>query len=164
MIVRAAKVPDAPAICDLINYYAERGRMLHRSLESVYNTLRDFLVADDDDGRILGCAAVSLVWADLAEVKSLAVLPDRRRHGIGSTLLQAAMADARRLGATRLFALTYEKEFFARAGFERIDRDGLPEKVWRECLSCPKADACDETAMMLRLADDTTAAPGPASD
>lgn len=165
MIVRAAKVSDAAAICELVNYYAERGRMLHRSLESVYNTLRDFLVAEDEGGRLVGCAAVSLVWGDLAEVKSMAVHPDRRRRGVGSALLQAAVADARRLGTERLFALTYEKDFFVHRGFEVIERDSLPEKVWRECLSCPKADACDETALVLRLAagPSPAAAPGQAT-
>ncbi len=158
MTVRPAKVTDAAAVCELINYYAERGRMLHRSLESVYNVLRDFLVAADDDGRIVGCAAVSLVWSDLAEVKSMAVRADRQRQGIGSALLQAAIADARRLGVKRVFVLTYETEFFARGGFEVIDRNSLPEKVWSECVSCPKADACDETAMMLRLSDAPPAA------
>lgn len=148
-------------MCDLINYYAERGRMLHRSLESVYNALRDFLVAEGADGRILGCAAVSLVWGDMAEVKSMAVRPEERRHGIGSALLQAAIADARQLGVRRLFALTYENEFFVHRGFEIMDRNSLPEKVWGECISCPKADACDETALMLRLAEEPSAAAEP---
>jgi amino-acid N-acetyltransferase len=160
MTVRPAKVADAAAICELVNYYAERGRMLHRSLESVYNNLRDFLVAAQDDGRVVGCTALSLVWGDLAEVKSMAVRPELRRGGIGSALLTAALAEARRLGVARVFALTYETEFFARGGFEVIDRDSLPEKVWSECLSCPKADACDETAMMLRV-DPQHPAPGP---
>jgi amino-acid N-acetyltransferase len=158
MTVRPAKVSDAAAICELVNYYAERGRMLHRSLESVYNALRDFLVAADDNGHIVGCAALSLVWGDLAEVKSMAVRPEMLRRGIGSALLAGAVADARRLGITRVFALTYETEFFVRSGFEVINRDSLPEKVWSECISCPKVDACDETAMMLRLNEEHPAA------
>jgi len=147
MIVRHAKVPDAPAICELVNYHAERGRMLHRSLESIYAMLRDFLVAEDG-GRVVGCAAVAVFWSDLAEVKSLAVAPDRQGQGIGSLLLAAALEDAASLGVRRLFALTYEREFFARHGFEVIGRDTLPEKVWRECIACPRFEACDETAMV----------------
>lgn len=132
--------------------------MLHRSLESVYESLRDFLVAEDD-GRVVGCVAVDVFWTDLAEVKSLAVDPACRGRGAGARLLEGAVADARRLGMKRLFALTYETEFFSRAGFSRIDRGTLPEKVWRECVACPKADHCDEVAMIMRLgADDRTAA------
>lgn len=127
--------------------------MLHRSMESLYEALREFHVAAEDDGGIVGCVAVDLFWADLAEVKSLAVSPERRGQGVGRMLLEAAIADARRIGATRLFALTYEEAFFRRMGFQRIDRETLPEKVWRECITCPKADACDEIAVILRLQD-----------
>ena len=126
--------------------------MLHRSLESVYDALREFCVADDG-GQVVGCAAVDIFWADLAEVKSLAVRHDVRGRGVGSALLEAAVADARRIGVRRLFALTYEQEFFARHGFGVIQRDTLPEKVWRECITCPKADACDEIAVILQLDD-----------
>jgi len=153
MTVRPATVADAPAICELINYYAERGKMLHRSMESVYNALREFQVAQDHSGRIVGCVAVDLFWADLAEIKSMAVRPERQRQGTGTMLLQAAIADAKRLGVNRLFVLTYEQDFFARSGFELVDRQSLPEKIWRECISCPKADACDEVAMILNLGD-----------
>jgi len=150
MEMRPARISDAQAICDLVNYYAERGRMLHRSLESVYEALREFSVAEDD-GRVVGCVAVDIFWSDLAEVKSLAVAGDCRGKGVGAKLVAAAAKDAARLGVRRLFALTYEKEFFARQGFEAVDRDTLPEKVWRECLVCPKADACDEIAMIRNL-------------
>jgi len=148
--IRAALVKDAEPIRRLVNYYAERGRMLHRSLESIYDALREFIVAEVD-GEIVGCAAVDLFWADLAEIKSLAVAQASCGRGVGTRLVRAAIDDARRLGVKRLFALTYEKEFFERLGFEVVDRDALPEKVWRECVACPKLDACDEIAMMLQL-------------
>ena len=156
MTIRPARVTDAPAICDLVNYYAERGRMLHRSLESVYDALREFHVAAADDGPIAGCIAVDIFWADLAEVKSLAVRKADRGTGLGGRLVRTAIDDARRMGIRRLFSLTYERAFFERYGFTVIDRDRLPEKVWRECIACPKVDACDEIAMVLHLdpADD----------
>ena len=150
MKVRHATVADAPRICELVNYHAERERMLHRSLEEVYAHLRAFLVADDG-GEVVGCAAVDIFWADLAEVRSLAVAAGRQGQRVGSKLLAAACDDARRVGVRRLFALTYEMKFFARHGFEVVDRDALPEKVWRACVTCPKADACDEVAMIMRL-------------
>ncbi len=150
METRHARVPDAAAICDLINYYAERERMLHRSLEAIYEMLREFVVAEEDS-RIVGCVAVDVFWADLAEVKSLAVAKDRRSQGIGRILVEAAEADARKLGVKKLFALTNEKGFFLSRGFTPIDRDTLPEKVWRECIACSKFDACDEIAMIKNL-------------
>jgi amino-acid N-acetyltransferase len=124
--------------------------MLHRSLESVYDSLREFRVAVAR-GKLLGCVAVDVFWANLAELKSLAVAPSARGKGIGGKLIQAAVADARSLGIKKLFALTYEKDFFLKQGFRVIDRQKLPDKVWRECIACPKADACDETAMLLPL-------------
>ncbi|MCE5327109.1 MAG: N-acetyltransferase [Planctomycetaceae bacterium] len=150
MVFRAAILSDAVAIRDLVGYYAERGRMLHRSLESVYDHLRDFIVAVDE-GRLVGCVAVDVSVEDLAEIKSLAVVADLRRSGVGRRLIAAAVADAKRLGVRRLFALTYEAEFFAAQGFSRIDRMTLPAKVWRECVACPKVDACDEIAMIRML-------------
>ena len=151
MKIRPARIADAPAICGIINYYAERGRMLHRSLESLYESLREFQVAQDEGGAIAGCVAVDVYWRDWAEVKSLAVAPDRRGGGIGSRLIRAALRDARRLGVERLFALTYEKKFFAQHGFRVVRRERLPEKVWRECIACPKSEACDEIAMIRDL-------------
>lgn len=153
MMIRPAHVQDAAAICELVNYHAQRGRMLHRSLESVYGAVRDFHVAQDSDGRVVGCVAVTVFWSDLAEVKSLAVAPQRQGEGIGSMLVAAAAEDARQLGVRRLFALTYEKDFFQRHGFEVIDRHTLPEKVWLECVACPKAEACDEIAVMRWIND-----------
>jgi amino-acid N-acetyltransferase len=143
-------VSDAVAISDLVNYYAERGRMLHRSLEAIYEMLREFVVAEDD-GRIVGCVAVDIFWSDLAEIKSLAVVPERCGQGVGRMLVEAAEADAGKVGVKKLFALTYEKGFFLSRGYEPIDRDTLPEKVWRECIACAKFDACDEIAMIKNL-------------
>jgi amino-acid N-acetyltransferase len=151
--IRPARTSDAAAICSLVNYHAEQGKMLHRSMESVYDSLREFQVAEDDGGQVVACVAVDVFWDDLAEIKSLAVAPEQMGKGLGSQLVRAAVADARELGTRRLFALTYEQDFFARHGFKVIERQTLPEKVWRECVACPKADACDEIAMLLVLED-----------
>ena len=89
MEIRPARVADAQAICDVVNYHAERGRMLHRNLEQVYANLRAFHVADAS-GEVVGCVAVDVFWADLAEVRSLAVRPAWQRRGLGGRLLAAA--------------------------------------------------------------------------
>ena len=149
-MVRAAKISDAEAIRDLVNYYAERGRMLHHSLESVYGSLRDFHVCHRN-GRLTGCGALTISWGDLGEIRSLAVAPEKQKQGIGRKLVAHAIAEAKALGLKRIFTLTYEPEFFARFGFNIIDKETLPTKVWRDCLHCPKADACDEVAMILEI-------------
>jgi amino-acid N-acetyltransferase len=146
MNVRHARITDAKRICGLVNFYAERGRMLHRSLESVYDCIREFLVAEEN-GDVLGCVAIDVFWADLAEIKSLAVDQSARGKGVGKALVESAAKDAARIGVTRLFALTYEQTFFEACGFAVVDRNALPEKVWRECFVCPKKDHCDEIAM-----------------
>ena len=141
---------DAEAICELVNYYAERELMLHRSLESIYDTVRDFLVSRRD-GRVVGCLALAVSWKDLGEIRSLAVRPDRQKQGVGAELMHEAIEDAKRLGLSRVFTLTYEADFFAKFGFRVLDKEALPTKVWSDCIHCPKADACDEIAMLLEL-------------
>jgi len=149
-MIRAARTSDAEAICELINYYAERGRMLHRSLESVLESLRDFLVYVQE-GTILGCVALSISWRDLGEIRSLAVAADRQGQGIGRDLVMQAVKDGSALGLHRIFALTYEERFFERLGFHVADKESLPIKVWRDCIHCPRAEACDEIAMVFDL-------------
>lgn len=149
-MIRAARTSDAQAICELINYYAERGRMLHRSLESVLESLRDFLVYVQD-GTILGCVALSISWHDLGEIRSLAVAAGRQGQGIGGDLVKQAIQDGTALGLRRIFALTYEERFFVRLGFHVVDKDTLPTKVWRDCIHCPRAEACDEIAVVFDL-------------
>jgi amino-acid N-acetyltransferase len=159
MQIRKARMSDALAICEIVNYHAERGRMLHISLESTYERLRNFLVADEN-GQVVGCAAVEIAWADLAEIRSVAVSPTFGRRGIGRALVQAAVGDALAMGVRRLFSLTYEKDFFEHCGFHVIDRQELPTKVWRVCIACPRRTACDEIAMMLVLDPAAQEAPG----
>jgi amino-acid N-acetyltransferase len=149
MKIRQAHSRDVPGICDLINDYAEQGLMLHRSMESVFDALREFLVAEEAD-KLLGCCAVDIFPGGLAEVKSLAVSPNARGKGVGSQLVREGLAIARDLGVWRFFTLTYEKRFFEKLGFAVVDRQKLPEKVWRECIHCPKADQCDEIAMTMQ--------------
>ena len=153
MIIRPARVSDAQDICDLVNHYAEKDLMLHRSLESVYESLRDFVVAEDGE-RIVGCAALDIYWADQAEIRSLAVIPAETCRGTGTGLVMSCLDDARRLGIAKVFALTYEQSFFERLGFREVDIETLPEKVCRECLEWYSKGHRHETAMIIEVEGD----------
>ncbi|MBK32872.1 MAG: GNAT family N-acetyltransferase [Chloroflexi bacterium] len=148
--VRPARMDDGSGIAKLVNYWAAQGQMLPRTLGETYEHLRDFYVVEDEDD-IVGCAALHLVWSDLAEVKSVAV--DERMQGlrIGATLVNACVDEAIQLGLSRIFALTYQPEFFEKLGWKRADVMSLPRKVWNECYRCPKFPSCDEIAMILEL-------------
>src|ERR1035437_4006693 len=147
MKIRAATVRDVPAIAGLIGMFAQQGLMLFRSHAELYETVRDFFVAEED-GTVAGGCALEIVWADLAEGRSLAVDPSRQKKGIGNALVQAVMEEARRLEIRRVFALTYEQAFFERLGFGVVDKSALPLKVWSGCIKCPKRDGCDEIALV----------------
>ena len=150
-MLRKAQINDVKDIQKLLTTYASKGDMLSRSLSELYEALRDFYVEVDDAGRILGAAALHIVWEDLAEVRSVAVAEDAGRKGIGSTLVTACINEARELGLKRIFCLTYKPEFFGKLGFILVDKSTLPHKVWGDCIKCPKFPDCDENAMILDL-------------
>jgi amino-acid N-acetyltransferase len=112
--------------------------------------LRDFYVFEAD-GKLLGTAALHIVWDDLAEVRSVAVAEDVGRKGIGSQLVQACIVEARQIGLNRVFCLTYKPDFFGKHGFRLVDKAELPHKVWGDCIKCAKFPDCDENAMILDL-------------
>ena len=139
-----------PAIQRLVNDYAAQGVMLPRSLHSIYGQLRDHLVVVEE-GRILGCVALSIVWEDLAEIRSLAVTKDAQGRGLGRALVAETIADARRLGIKRVFVLTFVEDFFRGLGFRTVEKAELPHKIWRECVHCVHFPDCDEVALVLDL-------------
>lgn len=152
-MIRPATIHDVPRIQRIINSHAELGKMLFKSLAQLYEDLRDFAVYETDDGKVVGCSALTIIWADLAEVRSLAVDESQRGKGIGSKLVQWTIDEARRLGIRRIMSLTYEQRFFEKLGFVVVDKDTLPLKVWSDCVRCPKREGCDEIAMVLTLED-----------
>jgi amino-acid N-acetyltransferase len=147
MNISNAKISDAEAIYSLINFYAERDKMLFRSLADIYENLQSYIVAEAD-GHIVGCCALKVIWSDLSEIQSLAVDEANKNKGIGTMLVNAAIEKARQLGLSRIFALTLDPGFFERLGFEKIEMDALPMKVWRDCAKCPKQQNCDEIAVV----------------
>jgi amino-acid N-acetyltransferase len=147
MLIRNAKVQDVPAIHSLISYYAEMDRMLFRSLADLYENVQIFQVAEVD-GTIVGCCSLKVIWANLAEVQSLAVDKNYSGRGIGRALVSSCLERARQLGIDRVFTLTMEPGFFEKVGFKRVDKNMLPMKVWTDCARCPKQDQCDEVALV----------------
>jgi amino-acid N-acetyltransferase len=150
--VERATVRDAEGIHRLVNFWAAQGEMLPRTLGETYGNLRDFFVVREGD-RIVGCVALHIMWADLAEVRSLAVAEDRQSSGHGGALVRTCIEEGAALGLSRLFLLTYRPGFFERVGFIQADVMSLPRKVWNECYRCPKFPGCEEIAMTLELAD-----------
>ncbi len=148
--VRKAKLGDAKTIHSLINAAALKGAVLPRSLSEIYESIRDFLVAEEN-GKVTGCCGLHIAWEDLAEVRSLVVLPTQQKKGVGAKLLQATVKEAKRMALPRVFALTSQPEFFQKHGFERIGRKSLPHKIWGDCLKCPKFPKCDEVALWKKL-------------
>jgi amino-acid N-acetyltransferase len=142
--LRRAMVSDVSAVQKMVNEFAERGEMLPRSLSELYENIRDYIIAERE-GEVVGCAALHVTWGDLAEVKSVAVREDQRGQGLGRRLVSTCLQDARDLGVPRLFVLTYIPDYFARFGFRRV------EKVWSECIRCPKFPDCGEVGMVADL-------------
>ena len=154
-MIRNATMVDVNAIHRLITQHAELNRMLFRSHADLYEHLRDLIVAIESvDGRetVVGCAALELVWRDLAEIKSLAVEDGFQGKGVGKTLVTAAIDEARRLGLDRVFALTRETRFFEQLGFHLVPKESLPHKVWTDCVTCPLQENCDEVALVIACA------------
>jgi amino-acid N-acetyltransferase len=147
MNIRIAKIPDVEGIYSLINSYAERDKMLFRSLADIYENLQTFTIAELD-GNVVGCCALQIIWSDLAEIKSLAVNEANTDKGIGKMLVAAAMEQAHQLGLPRVFALTLNPAFFEKMGFSVVEKDTLPMKVWSDCARCPKQQNCDEISVI----------------
>src|SRR5688572_29305783 len=151
-MLRPATIYDVPRIQAIINSHSELGKMLFKNFAQLFEDLRDFAVYEEN-GNVLGCVALTIIWADLAEVRSLAVDEKALGRGIGRRLVEWCVEEARRLQIRRLFALTYEHTFFEKLGFVVVEKETLPLKVWSDCVRCPKNDNCDEIAMVRTLED-----------
>ncbi len=149
-VLRKAVSSDVESIQFLINEYAKRGFMLPRSLNSIFEHLRDFWVCEED-GKVVGVCALTVAWDNLAEIRSLAVRGGWTGKGIGTGLVKKCLEEAKELGIERVFTLTYQVDFFRKLGFRIIDKEQLPQKIWRDCINCVKFPNCDETAMEIKI-------------
>jgi amino-acid N-acetyltransferase len=147
VVLRPARLGDVPGIHALIAQWAEKKLLLPRSMGELYESARDFIVAQAEVGGIVGCAALHIDTDKIAELKALAVAEAVHGQGIGRRLVERCLAEAAKLGLEKVFCLTYQVDFFTKLGFSKVDRSRLPEKVWGECIRCHRFLDCDEVAM-----------------
>lgn len=150
-MLRKARLKDAEEIHRLVNFFAKKDLMMPRSLNEIFENLRDFWVYVEK-GRVVGCCALHVVgWEDLAEIKSLAVEAAYQKRHLGKKLIQAVLKEAKALGIKKVFALTYIPQFFAKFNFTEVDKATLPQKIWAECCYCPKFPDCGEIAVIREI-------------
>lgn len=149
-MIRRATIDDVKQLQKLINFYAGLDEMLPRSLNELYENIRDFFVFEQNK-KIAGCCALHVCWQDLGEIKSLAVAKAKQRKGIGSTLLSACLKEAKKLGLKKIFALTYKPLYFKKFGFKEVEKANLPHKIWIDCIKCVKFPDCNEIALIKEL-------------
>ncbi len=149
-MIRKAKIEDIKQIQVLINSFAKKDLMLPRSLNELYDNLRDYWVAEENK-KVIGCSALHISWGDLAEIKSVAVRKQDQGKGIGRELILNCIEEGKGLGAKQIFVLTYRPEYFQKFGFKRVKHNDLPHKVWAECINCPKFPNCQEIALLKHI-------------
>jgi amino-acid N-acetyltransferase len=146
--IRPARVTDVPAIYEQIRIFADQRLMIRRSMAELYESIREFFVAVDDENRVVGCVALHVFWANLAEIRSLAVAEHVHNLGIGRQLVHACWESARELEIKSVFALTQATGFFERCGYHPVEKSELPARIWNECVRCPSFPECKELAFI----------------
>lgn len=146
--VRPARVAEMAQVEPLINGFAATGLMLSKGADQLARTFREFVVAVDVEGAVLGCGALRVYTPQLAEVGSLAVAQRAHGLGIGRRVVEGLEAEARRHEIGTVFALTLQDGFFERIGYRTVPKEMFPLKVWADCRGCPKLHACDEIAVV----------------
>ncbi|MUT66646.1 N-acetyltransferase [Paenibacillus sp. NEAU-GSW1] len=150
-VCRIATAEDVDILFELIKGYAEKGIMLPRSREVLLRQIDTFVVAEVGDA-VVGCGSLTRLGPELVEIRSLGMTEGYKGLGIGSKLVTKLIEQAKAQGIPKIMALTYADEFFKRNGFSVVDKEIFPEKVWTDCVNCPKQHACDEIAV-LRVLD-----------
>lgn len=150
MVIRKAVLPDVEQMYEIVNYYASKGLMLSRSRSALYENIRDFFVIEQD-GMIIGIGALHVLWSDLAELRTLAVKEGMVKQGIGRQIVEAILKEAKQLGLQKVFTLTYQPGFFEKMGFSVIPKETMPQKVWTDCINCPKFPNCNEICLEILI-------------
>ncbi|MCP4653249.1 MAG: N-acetyltransferase [Candidatus Omnitrophica bacterium] len=150
-MIRKATITDAKKIRSLIQFWAKKGKVLDRSLNYIYENIRDFWIYQEKN-KVIGCCALHVVgWDNLAEIKALVVNENYHRKGVGDKLVIKCLKEAGQLQITAVFALTFVPEFFKKIGFRKTSRNKLPHKIWSDCVNCNSFPDCNEEAMIFKL-------------
>lgn len=129
-VIRRARTSDVPAIKRLVDTYAGK-ILLEKNLVTLYESVQEFWVAEDQ-GTVVGCGALHVLWSDLGELRTVAVDPAMTGRGIGHAIVDRLIEVARELQLQRLFVLTFETEFFSRHGFTEIEGTPVTAEVYEE--------------------------------
>ena len=135
--VRPARTSDVALIQELIDPLVQRRILLGKDAVVFYEAIQEFRIAEDAEGNTIGCGALHVMWRDLGEVRTLAVVPEWLRKGVGHALLERLQQDAVTLGLSRLFCLTFEVDFFSRHGFEPMSESIIDVDVYSEMARSP---------------------------
>ena len=146
--VRQAKLQDAVHLFELVNSLSGDGTLLRRNYAEICENVRDFQVAESEAGIFLGCGALQLYGPHLAEVRSIVVKPEAKGQGAGGKLLRTLLEEAEYQGVASVCLFTRIPDFFFHFGFRISDRTALPDKIYKDCQTCPRLYACDEVAMV----------------
>lgn len=145
--IRHAHMGDVMTLQYLINQYAKDDIMLPKSLNQLYENLRDYVVLEKDQ-KVIGCGALHFMWEDLAEIRSLAIDPSSAKQGYGSLIVEYLVLQAKEYQVKKVFCLTLVPQFFTRLGFTEVPHSELPQKVYKDCINCVKLGKCDEIALI----------------
>ncbi|MGD0647107.1 MAG: GNAT family N-acetyltransferase [Acidobacteriaceae bacterium] len=146
--IHKARLQDARNIFDLVNSLSGDGTLLQRSYAEICENIRDFTIAETSEAEFLGCGALHLYGPHLAEVRSIVMKPKAKGKGAGGLLLRALVEEAEQHAVLSVCLFTRIPDFFEHFGFRVAERDAMPDKIYKDCQTCPRLYACDEVAMV----------------
>jgi len=150
IVIRRAKIKDVKSIYKILLYFGKRDMLLPRPLMELYENIQNFWVAERNN-KVIGCCSLHVVSEDLAEIRSLAVLPKYQNRGIGKRLIYEVVREMKNIGLKKTFVLTFNEKYFKKIGFRRVAREKLPHKIWRDCINCHLFPECDEKPLIVKI-------------
>lgn len=135
--VRPARTADVRGIQEMLDPFVQRRILLGKDIVVLYESVQQFMVAEDAEGRLIGCGALHVMWEDIGEIRTLIVVDEWLHHGVGRALVEGLEENARALGLSRLFCLTFEVEFFTRRGFAPIGEQVVDPDVYSQLIRSP---------------------------